>query len=753
MGPAPSASPTPLSSPSTATGHPTIQPTRQPSVIGLPTTSLPSAQSPIFPTKFPSGVAGPPTQLPTLAQTTSPAGAPTQPITTLPTGRQTQSPTQPPAVSSTKSPTSGIVPTQSPARGPPTQLPVASSSPTLTRPPTEPQINPSQAPTTETEGPTSSIKPVMPSISPTATPPSDNVTATPFNVTYTIPGSTPTAAEFTAAGDLTSAYLDQYFTQFFENNPTTNLSNFISVQVGNSGSNNPASIGFQVTTDFTPGSENFPSAQDIDYLIQAALSPPFVQTLLNSLSTLPSSNPLSATTNVTYSTSSVGTKSFIQTLSESQTTLYHNYAAIAPNAPPGVYKSVKQQKQSKSTATASYIFSTQDMFQNPSTLKPTSFKAKPKVVPKGSAIGGSDPEVLSKKGLLSVQTNPKEPIGSLPGGPGLKIFPKKGKSIGAPNGGMIPGDGLKPQVLKSIVKIWPTELQGMKKSSQPLINTFDVLSNATLQPSLQPGIRQPFSSEPGRQQPTIQPSPQQRSHSGSSHPSSYRPGDHTLTSSPRLIKFTMPPSQPNLTPTMKPTTPVSFIPTSKVPVQVLSSPAPSMAQFIPTNIPHAPTKTNTLLPTLVQPTATSGPLVQSISLSPFNITYTISGGVPTANDLSSVAVLTEQYLENYLKDFFKLNQATNISSFSVQTADSGSGSHPTIEYDIMVEFTNSSEIIPTGSELDLLIQAALSLPSVQSFLDSVGELPRGDPFSSTSKVVYSSANQLDLVTTPRTVSA
>ena len=147
--------------------------------------------------------------------------------------------------------------------------------------------------------------------------------------------------------------------------------------------------------------------------------------------------------------------------------------------------------------------------------------------------------------------------------------------------------GLKPRISKKgTVRIWPTEFQGMKEGSLPLINTSCVLLNATLQPSLQLSIQPPFLPEPGCQQPTMSPSPQQRSQSGSSHPSSYRPINHTETSSPRCSLAIMPPSQPGEI-VMKSMTPISFMPTSYGPVQVPSSPAPSMtfstSQPLPTS--------------------------------------------------------------------------------------------------------------------------------------------------------------------------
>ena len=64
--------------------------------------------------------------------------------------------------------------------------------------------------------------------------------------------------------------------------------------------NTPILIEFEVGVVFAKASTAVPSQSDVDELINIALSEPAVEALIADLQGLPSSNPLSSTTGVTY---------------------------------------------------------------------------------------------------------------------------------------------------------------------------------------------------------------------------------------------------------------------------------------------------------------------------------------------------------------------------------------------------------------------------------------------------------------------
>lgn len=132
--------------------------------------------------------------------------------------------------------------------------------------------------------------------------------ATQFSVTYTLnPASNPGQENFDTTADLTLAYLQSYFEEFFSQTPFSTLINFSGTSIGNTGTGDPASIGFEVTTVFSDDSDVFPSQADIDVLIDTALSEPAVFDLINQLQALGVDNPFSNTESVEYATENVPT--------------------------------------------------------------------------------------------------------------------------------------------------------------------------------------------------------------------------------------------------------------------------------------------------------------------------------------------------------------------------------------------------------------------------------------------------------------
>jgi hypothetical protein len=127
------------------------------------------------------------------------------------------------------------------------------------------------------------------------------VPATPFSVTYTTnSGATPVQLEEAAA--ITLDYLETYIISQFDLSTATVLDDFMGMLTGSNAGTSTAL--FDASAIFSEASTFLPSTVDVDALMQAAFSPPLVIGLLTALATeLSPSNPLSGTTEVTYSRS------------------------------------------------------------------------------------------------------------------------------------------------------------------------------------------------------------------------------------------------------------------------------------------------------------------------------------------------------------------------------------------------------------------------------------------------------------------
>jgi len=129
------------------------------------------------------------------------------------------------------------------------------------------------------------------------------VAATPFSATYAITGD-PSEEDFNEAAELTTNYLDQVFTDTFGLSPFATLVQFAASPIGNTGTGDPASIGFEAVVVFSEDSNEIPDQEEIDVLIANAFQPPAVDDLVASLSgTAP--NVFSTTSEITYSTMNV----------------------------------------------------------------------------------------------------------------------------------------------------------------------------------------------------------------------------------------------------------------------------------------------------------------------------------------------------------------------------------------------------------------------------------------------------------------
>jgi len=196
----------------------------------------------------------------------------TDPPTNAPSDPTTQEPTIRPSLSPTGSPSNG--PTEASTSQP--ISPAPSQLLSFSLPPTQ----------LLTSGP-------APTRSPTT---GEVVDATPFIVTYDASGGK--AADFAAAETLTCAHLVDVLQSIFDSQFVI-LERAVCTPVTQSA--NPIQIGYEVFAIFAKNSVTVPDQSSVDAAVQIALEGPTDGKLITDLQGLPSSNPFSRTTAVTYS--------------------------------------------------------------------------------------------------------------------------------------------------------------------------------------------------------------------------------------------------------------------------------------------------------------------------------------------------------------------------------------------------------------------------------------------------------------------
>ena len=259
----------------TVTSQPTTATTIQPTMTLAPT------QGAIIDSEAPTLAAT------TMAPVTSaPTTVPVQPTLSPSQGIDTTMPTISPT------PLVTVVPTVAPTgkvTALPTTLPVETVAPTVLL--AAPTVSPSQA--VVTSAPSLGMASVAPTIASAPTNLGD-IRSTPFNVQLTSSQTNdPTQENLDEASVIVQNYLDAYFVETFELSLTADLVDFVATQIGSSPGSGTSDLSYDATASFAPTSELMPTQADIDILIQTALSPPRVNTLIEELATLPSDNPLS----------------------------------------------------------------------------------------------------------------------------------------------------------------------------------------------------------------------------------------------------------------------------------------------------------------------------------------------------------------------------------------------------------------------------------------------------------------------------
>jgi hypothetical protein len=174
----------------------------------------------------------------------------------------------------------------------------------------EPTVDPTIEPSTGAPSSASSTTSVQTAVAPlTKSPFEENsnaivegktIQATPFSVTYTLDTmDDPSKNNFDEVADLTITYLQSFVADFFGQNQYQ-LIRVSGNQIANTGTGDPATIGFEIVAVFSEESEIMPTQADIDVTIDSALSEPEVDNLIDQLKVLEVENPFFNTANITY---------------------------------------------------------------------------------------------------------------------------------------------------------------------------------------------------------------------------------------------------------------------------------------------------------------------------------------------------------------------------------------------------------------------------------------------------------------------
>lgn len=126
------------------------------------------------------------------------------------------------------------------------------------------------------------------------------VSATRFNVDYQLKGSNGavTDTQFATVQNVTLQYLKDYLVKQFGFSIGTTLLDVVGTTVGHD-NNKPQAI-YDVKLVFSHDSISIPMQASVDVLVLSALNQPFVKDLIALLDALPSDNPFSTTSAVTY---------------------------------------------------------------------------------------------------------------------------------------------------------------------------------------------------------------------------------------------------------------------------------------------------------------------------------------------------------------------------------------------------------------------------------------------------------------------
>lgn len=212
----------------------------------------------------------------------------------------TTEPTQPDADSPTEAPIALIIPEEpsalprpmEPTRSPVTRAPQI--TPQTPDPVSAPEPSPVPAPILSPVPDNESPQPNQPTRAPSGA----GEATDQFCVEYTTQQGSPDADQLREAGVLTCDHIERYVIDELDRNPSVDLVSTSCIPTSSS-PGPPPTICFDFTITVSADSEFTPSTPDVDILVTVSLNLPTVSQLITALGLLPSSNPLSGTTQVT----------------------------------------------------------------------------------------------------------------------------------------------------------------------------------------------------------------------------------------------------------------------------------------------------------------------------------------------------------------------------------------------------------------------------------------------------------------------
>jgi hypothetical protein len=134
------------------------------------------------------------------------------------------------------------------------------------------------------------------------------------------------------------------------------------------------------------------------------------------------------------------------------------------------------------------------------------------------------------------------------------------------------------------------------------------------------------------------------------------------------------------------------------------------------------------------PAPTSADSISSKS-SVYVISYAPTTKIPTSEDLEELTMVTQEYLEDFMMDFFDKTALTDLDNFlTIMIRDSSAVGKPVMaEYQSNGLFDPDSIFIPVTREINNLIEDAIA---ADEYLYLLSTLPKSNPFSGTEEITF-----------------
>ena len=132
-----------------------------------------------------------------------------------------------------------------------------------------------------------------------------------------------------------------------------------------------------------------------------------------------------------------------------------------------------------------------------------------------------------------------------------------------------------------------------------------------------------------------------------------------------------------------------------------------------------------------------------VSATPFELLFDLNGVDYSDEDADAASEITKMYMTDFLSGQFSGNFGVNVESVQVEVIqrstapDGGAG----LAFLTTTTFPPDSSFVPEVAELDMLVELAFSEP--EDLILLLQELPRDNPFSSSSEIAYGQRSDLN----------